>query len=372
MNRLFYALLLTALLTSTSTNTLADVVHQLAGVDAAGNTVVIEYTKSKHWEVVFEGLLGHCSVEVSDQSNRSIPNTFHQPLGNGQFAFACSNGYVYIAENGKPVKSVQLPTHFWRWTDGIKPYLRVGSFVIAGDPDRVEDDGNNPFHFNIELNAWKESPVYTVFSKEFNDTFEKNWLFAAQKGYLFIIDLSARDLHFEENWHSYFSYSFLPMGVGQAQIDHTETMTGLDIHKDGQGTFHLLAALALSRKNVSEANLYLQTHPLVNGTPAKEWRDLPKDSETQKQQVPPEYASDKFKCDLNEFPSIKKLFLAPNICNWPIIVPDPPSPRELKGLTIQPQLDHYHSYITFERTPDNTDYTVRKRTNENAFSREDL
>ena len=144
---------------------------------------------------------------------------------------------------------------------------------------------------------------------------KKNWLFAAQKGYLFIIDLSARGLHFEENWRSYFSYSFLPMGVGQAQIDHTETMTGLDIHKDGQGTFHLLAALALSRKNVSEANLYLQTHPLVNGTPAKEWRDLPKDSETQKQQVPPEYASDKFKCDLNEFPSIKKLFLAPNICN---------------------------------------------------------
>ena len=110
MNRLFTALLLVVLFTSALTGIRADVVHQLAGIDDENNTVVIEYGENKRWEVVFKGSLSSCPLRPCGTTNCKLPNTFHQPLGKGQFAFACSNGYVIVAENGKPAVPIELPT----------------------------------------------------------------------------------------------------------------------------------------------------------------------------------------------------------------------------------------------------------------------
>ena len=348
MNRLFYALLLTAVFSSTSTNTHAEVVHQLAGMDTAGNAVIIEYTKNKHWEVVFEGLLDHCSIEASDQSNRPVPNTFHQPLGNGQFAFACPNGYVIVAENGKPAVPIELPTRKWRWIGTETRY-----------------------------------PVYLLFSRVFNNTFEKKWLFVAQGRYLFIIDLDTRDLFYENNWSGYFGLGsfglgyfafFRSFGLGYSFLEagRNETIDSLDIYKDKLGTFNLLASMELPIGIVPRSAHCFAALPLRDGTPGNAWRyiTLPSISEEPKDIL--EYYSIKFKCDANRLPFESKTFLAFNAYNWPAQLPDPPALSSLTGTTIQPQLDHYHSYIAFERSPDNTDHTIRKRTTENAFSREDL
>lgn len=349
MNRLFKALPFAALFMSVSTNSQADVVHQLAGIDSAGTAVVIEYSRAKHWRVVFEGTLDNCEVNQSDKPNNPVRNTFHQPLDNNQFAFGCTNGYVFIAENGKHIESVPLPTSHRFWFDEI--------------------------YFNdwlgIEL-QWKMSPVFMAFSKEFNNAFGKKWLFVTQKGNLFIIDLNTKQLVTVDSWSSYVGYNYLRMSSDRKNTDYTLPMARFDIFRDEQEEFHLLGALDLPDQKTEKPDLLIQSLPLANGIPDNQWKDISDDSLEAHEHNSFNYASDKFKCDLNEQPSIKKQFLAPDICNWPDQLPAPPVPSKLKGLTVQPQLDHYHSYITFERVPDNTDDNARRRTNENSFSREDL
>ncbi|MET4693145.1 hypothetical protein [Endozoicomonas lisbonensis] len=352
MNRLLKALPFTALFMGVSTNIHADVIHQLAGTDSAGTTVVIENSGAEHWEVVFEGTLGNCEVNKSDQPDRPVRNTFHQPLGNNQFAFGCTNGYVFIAENGKPVESVLLPTNYWYWYDEI--YLKDGLGVGL---------------------LWKPSPVFMAFSKEFNNASGKNWLFVTQKGNLFIIDLNTKQLVTIDSWTRYLGFYggiYLRMGSDQKGIDYTQPMAGFDIFRDKQNKFHLLGALDLPDKKTEKPELLIQSLPLTNGVPDKQWKDTSSTSTESHEHNPFNYASDKFKCDTGMLPAHSRQHL-PRVCNWPDKLPAPPSPRELKDLTGgQPQMDHYQSHITFERVADNTDDSVRKRTNENAFSKEDL
>ena len=348
MNSLFKALPFAALFMSLLTNSHADVVHQLAGIDSAGTAVVIEYSRARHWRVVFDGTLDNCEVNQGDKPNNPR-NTFHQPLDNNQFAFGCTNGYVFIAENGKPIESVLLPTNYWYWYDEI--HLNDG--------------------LGIEL-QWEMSPVFMAFSKEFNNAFGKNWLFVTQKGNLFIIDLNTKQLVTVDSWSDYVGYDYLRMGSDRKGIDYTLPMAGFDIFRDEQETFHLLGALDLPGQKTEKPDLLIQSLPLTNGVPDSQWKDISDDPLEVHEHNSFNSASDKFKCDFNKQPSIKKQFLAPGICNWPDQLPAPPVPSKLIGFTVQPQLDHYHSYITFERVPDNIDDSVRRRANVNAFSREDL
>ncbi|MCW7554385.1 hypothetical protein NX722_17515 [Endozoicomonas gorgoniicola] len=354
MNKLFYALLLTPFFTIASTNTHAEVVYQLAGIDSAGTAVVIENSGAENWQVVFENTLEGCRAEANGNLNDFFPNASHQPLDKNQFAFGCSNGYVFIAENGKPADSVQLPTSYMFWYDTASFYKneKIGIFLES-----------------------KTSPVLIVFNKEFNDTFGKNWLFAAQKGNLFIIDINTKQLVSIPSWPIYlgfYGYSYLRMGNDRHNIDYTLPMAGFDIYKDKQDTFHLLGAMELPSEKTKKPKLLIQRLPLPDGTPGQQWQNQPGNPPAH-YHAPSNYGSDKFNCDIADWRSGILGEDLPKSCHWPHKLNKPPAPRELKGLTgDQPQLDHYHSHITFERSPDNTDYSVRMRTNENAFGWQEL
>ncbi|WP_257281407.1 hypothetical protein [Endozoicomonas sp. ISHI1] len=252
MIRTLKALILSSVTLVSSLNSHAEetVVFQLGAVNRDGNAVVIESTAgSKAWKTVFNDYLPGCVM--NEFTNIPLTNitlahhhslsTFHKPLGNNQFAFGCSNGRVFIGTHGKFDFMI------------VSPSPNLGYLLP---------------HAN--------SPVYLAHSAEFNRRYKKNWLFAAQHGNLFIIDIDKEQLVTVPAWVNSRWGSYLPMGDSREGVDHSKPVTGLDIYQDKEGTFHVLGVM---QRNLKKPQSYysraiLQSLALEGGEPASHWVDI--------------------------------------------------------------------------------------------------
>ncbi|MET4693146.1 hypothetical protein [Endozoicomonas lisbonensis] len=365
MGRLFKTLLYSASFVSLSVMVSADYIHQLATIDLAGNTVVIEGSQDRPWKVVFEGHLDNCLMNTPEELDDHIPNTFHQPLDDGKFAFACSNGYVYIAENGKQAEYVQLPTASWFWLDGYE-------FGITEN-----------WGFNLQTDhLWKKSPAYMLFNGHMKQNHDDKWLFVIQKGYLFIIDVKVKKLVSFKDWPGFWQ-SYLPMGEGRDDVDHTKPTTGLGVIHDRRGVAYLRAAVEFSTSQKKETKPMHLIQDLCSYRFAENrWRNSKNETIDEKEgDITLLYLQKRYseafsgtessytllqadgrtvfsagnsgcvlKCDTNTKLSLTKKIQASDFidCNWIKASPEYPSPQKLKGLKVQPQVAHYYSFKTFE------------------------
>ncbi len=239
----------TALFLSLDSGAKDQFVHQLGAVSSDGNAVVVESSKdSKEWKTVFNGNLPGCLMNeytlwlpilnehVAHQHSLSA---FHQPLGDNQFAFGCSNGYVYFGSSDNKV-----------------------SRVVSPSPD-----------FGYLNLSYANSPIFLAHSPRFNELHNQNWLFAAQHGHLFIIDLDKKALVTVKGWSN---KTYLSMGDGRDGVDHSKPMTGLDIYQDKTGTFHVLGVMErnLKKKKSYYSRALLQSVSLKDGKPASRWEDI--------------------------------------------------------------------------------------------------
>lgn len=223
----------------------ASVSHQLGAVGSDGAALVIEAKGDKApWKAVYNGKLKGCVMNEFHLT--SIPHVhsltaFHRPLADGKFAFGCSNGHVFIGKNGQEAVKVTLPTNNLLWMDGY--FLNLGQH---------------------------NSPVFTAYSQDFNKTYDKNWLFVGQRGYLFIIDLDKNELVDVPGWHG---GNYLPMGKGWRGADHSKPMTGLTIYKSSDDNFYLIGGMDrdLPKKESRYSKPIMQTLLLDNGMPVSEW-----------------------------------------------------------------------------------------------------
>ncbi|MCW7554386.1 hypothetical protein NX722_17520 [Endozoicomonas gorgoniicola] len=329
MEWLFKTLFFSTVILSASTNVKARLVHQLATVGDNGNAVVIEYSYGS-WTSAFSGTLADCPIEKPDKSGHPRPKIF-QDLGNGEFAFACSNGRIYIGRSGqsKSIESVKLPTRSLIWFN-------------------AEDF---QFHykllFPITIKPWQRSPAYLAFHTEFNRAFGKNWLFVMQKGYLFIIDIDRRKL-VNFNQGVIVSSRFLSIGEERINIDKTKPMTGFDIYKDEQGNFNL--AIAFEQKSLSSKtrkSTSIMKLSLAGGIPGSEWINIPNEA---REHNPMPHTSDEFKCAIGRLSAVQKEYAVPNTCHYPLgRLPEPPTPNKLEIPGIQIKHDAYHSYAPYEK-----------------------
>ena len=223
-------------------------VFQLGAVNSDGNAVVVENrTGSKEWKTVFNGNLPGClmneytNIPLTDKTmaHHHSLSTFHQPLGNDRFAFGCSNGYVFVGSSAEEVFTVASPSPGFGY-------------------------------FNL---SYANSPIYLVHSAEFNQRYKKDWLFAAQHGHLFIIDLDKKALVTVPGWSE---NTYLSMEDGRKGVDHSKPMTGLDLYQDKEGTFHVLGVMErnLSKKESFYSRALLQSVALPGGIPASRWEDI--------------------------------------------------------------------------------------------------
>ncbi|WP_252176133.1 hypothetical protein [Endozoicomonas sp. 4G] len=222
-------------------------VFQLGAVNSNGNAVVVESRAgSNAWKTVFNGNLPGCLMnEFTNIPLTSMTlahhhslSTFHKPLGNNRFAFGCSNGWVFVAADGQELFSVASPS----------PNLDL-------------------------LFPYANSPVYLAHSAEFNQRYKKNWLFAAQHGNLFIIDIDKQQLVTVPGWKD---ETYLPMGDDRMGVDHSKPMTGLDIYQDKKGTFHVLGVMErnLKKRDSHYSRPLLQSLTLNGGEPDSRWYDI--------------------------------------------------------------------------------------------------
>lgn len=166
-------------------------------------------------------------------------SSFHKPLGNNRFAFGCSNGLVFVGGDTEELFSIDSPS----------PNLGF---------------------FNL---PYANSPVYLAHNAEFNQRYKKNWLFAAQHGHLFIIDIDKKQLVTVPGW---IDETYLPMGDARVGVDHSKPMTGLDIYQDKEGTFHVLGVMQRNLKKPQShyARALLQSLALIGGEPDSRWYDI--------------------------------------------------------------------------------------------------
>ena len=215
-------------------------VHQLAGVDSQGHTVVIEHKTGNHnWNPVYQGHLDGCMMnEYSKFAHHHSLSTFHQQLDGDRFAFGCSNGFVFIGASDQRAVQIQSPS----------PNLS-------------------------KLGSWYNSPIYLSYSEAFNRHFKKNWLFAAQHGHFFIIDVEKKALVNIEGWEN---GTYLSMKDDRPGIDHSKPMAGLDIYQDKQGTFHIIGVMErdLTKKESHYSRALMQSVALPDGKPENRWVDL--------------------------------------------------------------------------------------------------
>ncbi|UYM17477.1 hypothetical protein [Endozoicomonas euniceicola] len=349
MERLFKTLFFSTVILSASTNVKARLVHQLATVDDNGNAVVIEYS-NRSWTGVFNGALDDCPIEKPGKSGHPRPKIF-QDLDDGEFAFACSNGHIYIGRSGQSIKPVQLPTRWWSWfnTDDFQFHYKL------------------PFLATIK--PWQPSPAYFAFHTEFKKAFGKNWLFVMQKGYLFIIDIDRKEIvNFNQGviLHSY----FLSIGKERENIDKTKPMTGFDIYKDEQGDFNL--AIAFEQKSPSSKtrkSTSIMKLSLAGGIPGSEWINIPNEA---KEHNPMPHTSEEFKCAIGRLSTVRKEYAVPNTCHYPLGLPHPPPPNKLEVPGIQIKQDVYHSYAPYEKESFAGMKIHSLRTSPSASGREEL
>ncbi|WP_448216692.1 hypothetical protein [Endozoicomonas sp. 2B-B] len=250
MIRTLKALLLSSVTLVSSLNSHAEdtLVFQLGAVNSDGNAVVIESRPgSKAWKTVFNGNLPGCLMNEftnipltgKTMAHHHSLSSFHKPLGNNRFAFGCSNGLVFVGGEGE-------------------------------EPFSIDSPSPNLGFFNL---SYANSPVYLAHSAEFNQRYKKNWLFAAQHGHLFIIDIDKKELVTVPGWEH---RTYLPMEDFRKGVDHSKPMTGLDIYQDNEGTFHVLGIM---QRNLKKSESYysralLQSVNLNNGKPASRWDDI--------------------------------------------------------------------------------------------------
>ncbi|MGI9275331.1 MAG: hypothetical protein ACR2PT_10870 [Endozoicomonas sp.] len=236
--KLFLAV--SALVLSTMAGADDQFVHQLAGVDSQGHAVVIEHkTGDKGWDTVYQGHLDGCLMnEYSNFAHHHSLSTFHHQLDGKRFAFGCSNGFVFIGT----------------------PDQRAAQ-ILSPSPDLGK------------IGSWYNSPIYLAYSEAFNRQHGKNWLFAAQHGHLFIIDIAEGVLVNIEGWKA---GNYLSMGDGRPGIDHTKPMTGLDIYQDTEGTFHIIGVMErnLTKKESHYSRALMQSVALPDGVPVDRWVDF--------------------------------------------------------------------------------------------------
>ena len=328
MGWLFKTLFFSTVILNASTNVKARLVHQLATVDDNGNAVVIEYSNGS-WTGAFNGTLDDCPIEKPEKSGHPRPKIF-QELDNGEFAFACSNGHIYIGRSGQSIKPVELPTRWRRWfdTDDFQFHYKL------------------PFLFTIK--PWQPSPAYLAFDTEFNKTFGKNWLFVMQKGYLFIIDIDSKEIvNFNEE--VLFRCCFLSIGKERRNIDKTKPMTGFDIYKDEQGDFNL--AIAFEQKSPcscskTQKSTSIMKLSLAGGITGSEWINIPNET---KEHNPMPHTPDEFKCAIGRLPTVRKEYAVPNTCYYPSGLPKPPTPNKLEIPGIQIKQNVYHSFASYNK-----------------------
>ncbi len=254
MIRTFKALLFSSvtLLSSPNSQAKETLVFQLGAVNSDGNAVVIESRPgSKAWKTVFNGNLPGCLMNEftnipltsKTMAHRYSLSSFHIPLGSNRFAFGCSNGLVFVGGEGEEPFSVNSPSP-------------------------------NLGYFNL---SYANSPVYLAHSAEFNQRYKKNWLFAAQHGHLFIIDIDKRQLVRFPHW---IEGNYLSMWDFRMGVDYSMPMTGLDIYQDKKGTFHVLGVMQrnLEKKKRHYSRALLQHVTLEDGIPYSYWDDIDDES----------------------------------------------------------------------------------------------
>lgn len=240
-------ILLTLLFLTTTGMVVADgtVVHQLGGVNRQGDAVVIENrTGSDSWDVVFNGHLSNCVMNefvAGGLAHQHSLSTFHQQLDGQDFAFGCSNGFVFLMKSGRDEVKISSPSE------------NIGSA------------------WNI-LGSYN-SPIFLVYSQAFNQQYNKKWLFAAQHGYLFIIDIKTEKLVNVTGWPG---GTYLKMGDGRPGTDYTKPVQGLDMYQDNEGRFYLIGTMErrLSKKQSRYSRALLQRMALPDGEPDSQWVDV--------------------------------------------------------------------------------------------------